>query len=151
MLILKFYLKLLMQLAEKSFFFALHCRHSKLLYYPRAQVVTVSLIFFRLWILISCICKVFHWYNCTFMNHKWQIYLGGGSGSVYFVIIYMFVIYYVVRLQFWSMNQKILRPSSFFHLLKKRCWWVSLRIATTIFIVEAFFPFTDKHWELMYQ
>lgn len=74
---LKFYLKLLMPLAEKSFFFfCIADTYSKWWYYPRAQVVIVSLVFFRLWISISdiCICKAFHWYNCTFVNHKWQTY-----------------------------------------------------------------------------
>lgn len=56
------------------FFFPLQTL--KIMILPKGLLVTVRLIFFRLWISISdvCICKAFHWYNCTFMNDKWQTY-----------------------------------------------------------------------------
>lgn len=111
-------LKLLMPLIFFNIFF-LHRRHLlKIWCYTRVRMVTVSLIFFRLWTSISdlCICKVFHCF--TWLTLSWTIrgrLISGVFFAVYFVIMsYMFVIYYVVNLQFWSMNQKILSSRSFF-------------------------------------
>lgn len=112
-------LKLLMPLIFFRFFFFLHRRHLlKIWCYTRVRMVTVRLIFFRLWTSISdlCICKVFHCF--TWLTLSWTIrgrLISGVFFAVYFVIMsYMFVIYYVVNLQFWSMNQKILSSRRFF-------------------------------------
>lgn len=84
-------LKLLMPLIF-FFFFCIADTYSKLWYYARVWVVTVSLIFFRLWTSISdlCTCKVFHCF--TWFTLSWTVrgrLISGVFFPVYFVIIHV--------------------------------------------------------------
>jgi len=64
-----------------------------------------------------CMCKIFHWYNFTVINHKRQTYFW--VFSVYFVIIYRFVIYRQIAVLVYE--QENTEAKHFFPFLKKSC------------------------------
>lgn len=66
-----------------EYFFCIIVTLSKLWCYLGAELITIGLTLFRLWMdrFDMCVCKILHLYNCTFMNHKWQPYF---CFSIYF-------------------------------------------------------------------